>query len=210
MHNILTIFRHQKTESLREKIRGVTILCVGSVFIRTKGLFLIAQVLCALVISADRVYADRWGTAEARLRSAFLVNFLRFTRFPPPLDEASYFLCILGVSKFGEVENELSSQTINDHKIVVIHLGEAPSRRTCHILWVNAGEEEKYKDYLDSISDLPILVIGEGDAIFNFHGGISLYWDRQRLRFHVNLESITTRNLKMSSQVLRLARKIIK
>lgn len=155
-----------------------------------------------------RLHAETWSVAEARLRSAFLVNFFRFTTFPNQEGE-SYFLCILGESKFGEVESELSSQSINDRDIVVVHLGDASDDRMCHIIWVNAGEEKKYKKQLDKIVEMPVLIVGEGDQIFEYHGAISLYWDRQRLRFHVDLQSLKRRNLKLSSQVLRLARKVI-
>jgi len=81
--------------------------------------------------------------------------------------------------------------------------------RACQILFVSQSEAKRYKPVLDAVEGSSVLTVGETPDFLSAGGAISLLVQQDSLRFEVNLERASGAHLKLSSNMLALARRVV-
>jgi len=165
-----------------------------------------AMVLCACAIV--NVRAEQ-ATAPA-LRAEFLFRFAAFTEWPAEalLPGAPLVICVLGDSRAAAgLEEYASRRTIQGHRIVVWKgLGEGPVH-ACHVLYVEKAFEKYVTQVLDGVRDAPVLTVGDSPRFAQTLGTVQFLTDSDRtMKFAINVEAARRKNLRLSSQLLSLAK----
>lgn len=75
-----------------------------------------------------------------------------------------------------------------------------------HILFVGAEASRKMTQIVEALEKRPVLTIGESPAFFDDGGMINLYIEERQLRWEINNKAAERAKLKISSQVLSMAR----
>ena len=164
----------------------------------------------ALVLHALTTTAASAQTASApSLRAAFLFNFAKFTEWPadalPPA--TPLVICVLGdPAAAAALQQSARNQTVGGHRIVVRKgLDEGPVQ-SCHVLYVATAVELQVRTLLDSVKGAPVLTVGES-AFFAADGGsVQLFRENDRMRFAVNIDAVQGQKLRLSAQLLNLAK----
>jgi hypothetical protein len=149
---------------------------------------------------------------EYEVKAAFLYNFAKFVEWPEATWASatdSFVICIIGNDPFGpDIQNEWRTQTVQEHKILIQHIPSVEEARACQILFVAASEQSRAETILQQLKHPPILTVGD-DARFVSKGGmISFVLEKRRVRFHVNTVAAEAAGLKISSQLLKLAKTV--
>jgi hypothetical protein len=76
---------------------------------------------------------------------------------------------------------------------------------SCQLLFIPERSAIPRKALLDRASKLPVLTVGESSAFLDEGGIVSLQMVRGRVRFEVSVIAASRANLRLSSQLLRLA-----
>jgi hypothetical protein len=167
-------------------------------------------VALALVVAAAVPTQAAAQTATASsLRAAFLFNFAKFTEWPvealPPA--APLVICVLGDPAAATVlEGSTRRQTVGGHRIVVWKgLGEGPIQ-SCHLLYFAATAERQMRALLDSVRGAPVLTVGESPLFAENGGAVQLFREQDRMRFAVNMDAVGEQKLRLSAQLLSLAK----
>ena len=84
------------------------------------------------------------------------------------------------------------------------------SIKQCHLLFICASEAKNLKEILKLIKDKNILTVGETGDFLTEGGIINFVVDDKKVRFEINLEASDKAKLKISSQLLQLAKKVTK
>lgn len=144
--------------------------------------------------------------AEQSLRSAFVYNFLRYTTFPDAVEEREVLpICIVSSASDASAYKKLSKRSIRKKIIQVSFINlKQLSSRTCSVL-VFPTDEAETPD-LSNFSDRPVLTIGNSPDFVKQGGVIRFFVEDDKLRFEINLATAKRSSLRISSQLLRLAR----
>lgn len=145
----------------------------------------------------------------AELKAAFLFNFARFTEWPaealPP--GSPIVLCVLGDADVAQsLGRAVQGKSINGHGVLARRIGDDAVLRVCHILYGAGLEGRRAQQVLDVVKDAPVLTISD-TARFTAQGGTAhLFMEGERMRFAVNVEAAQRASLRISAQLLSLAR----
>ena len=154
------------------------------------------------------------GLTEADLKAAFLYNFTKFVEWPSnafAAEDSPFVVGIIGDEEFAATLRKLlQDKKAHGHPFLVRRLTQNGEASACQILFVRESEMKRFNAIFESIKRLPILTVGESEEFLEFGGMFNLLFEDKQLRFEVNPGPAENAGLKVSSKVLRLAKKIRK
>jgi hypothetical protein len=183
--------------------------------LRTHRLALWSVVLFAAVFHATGP-GTAWAQStvdEYRMKAAFLFHFAQFVEWPAdtPADGGnSLFLCTLGEDPFrGELENTVEGKQIGSRTLRIRHLKSPQDTRGCHVLFISKSEGKHIPALLANLRNAPVLTVGEADDFLGAGGIIRFCLEGNRVRFEINREAAESARLRISSQLLLLAKNVV-
>ena len=167
--------------------------------------------MLAFVVLAGLAAAS--GPADARpseddVKAAFVYQFTRFVEWPPAGEASGEFVvAVLGADHFSAaVERALNGRSAQERPIAVRRISgleEAPGAR---IVFVGASEAQHLARILAALDGSGVLTVGDADGFAERGGMIGFRTVDSRVRFDINAEQAARAGLKISSEVLKLAR----
>jgi len=157
------------------------------------------------------------SAADARLedevKAAFLYNFAKFVGWPDAVfagDDDALVFCLRGNDSFAEsVDRIVSGRTAHGREIVVRRDVALDGLDACHLLFL--GEEEAgVAQIMQFTADTSVLTVGDVPSFVDEGGIIGLVVDRGKVRFEINAAGAERAGLRISSQLLKLARSVKK
>jgi YfiR/HmsC-like len=146
---------------------------------------------------------------EYQIKAAFLYNAAKFIEWPPESGTSgSFVIGVLGEDPFGSLLDDLSSKTIKGKKIIIKRFSSLDKVRECHMLFIPATERRRLSVVLSTSRDHAVLTVSDLDGFAKSGGMIELAMDKGRLGFDVNNHQIRKQGLKISAQMLKLARTV--
>jgi hypothetical protein len=169
--------------------------------------------LLALGLAVLPLYSEADGPTEYEVKAAFLYNCAKFVRWPATVfagPEAPLVIGILGEDPFGEVLDEtVRNRVVQDRRIVIRRLASIKDAARCHLLFISTSEIERLPGILRTVHQTAVLTVSEIDRFAERGGIIYPYVEDKRIRFEVNLSAANMAGLSISSQLLKLARRVI-
>ncbi len=155
--------------------------------------------------------AARAQTPEEEVRGAFLYNFTRFVEWPPaPGPKGEHFrMCVVADEPFTQiVEAIVKGESVGDRPLVVVNPATPEEARACQVLFLSHAEQERAQRMLSAVRDLPVLTVGDAPQFLQAGGAIQFVLENRRLRFDISLPAVERAGLRVSSNLLRVARTI--
>ena len=170
-------------------------------------------VLCVLVFASAGL-AEQPAFSEYQVKAAFLYNFAKFIGWPEKAfvgAEEPIIVGVLGEDPFGEILEEiLAGKTVGGRSLSIKRFSRLANLERCHLLFVAESEAARTAEILARVGRAPTLTVGDG-AGFAEHGGmIGFVIEERRVRFDINLNAIQDASLKPSSQLLKVARTVVR
>ena len=173
-------------------------------------LCVIALALFIALADAIPIWAQVNPSIEYQAKAAFLYNFIKFVEWPPDVfqgEKNPITLCVFRYDPFGNALDEvLAGRTLNNRRVVVQRIIKVPDLKSCQLVFVSDREGKHLPEILDSLEGASTLVVGESENFVEHRGGIQFFFDNKQLRFAVNVDAIQRTRLKVSSNLLALAR----
>jgi hypothetical protein len=150
-------------------------------------------------------YAEN-DTASA-VKIGFLYNFFKFIDWPPNADTSNgYRLCTTGLNSLGEGLLALQDKTINNKSLSIKRGVSGKELKNCHMIFIGA-DEDTGKPIGDS-QGLAIVTVSDKPDFINQGGIIGLIQANNRLAFEINLDVAKANDIRISAQMLELAKRI--
>ena len=172
---------------------------------------LLAALAATCLLEGGARAADEVRPSEYEVKAAFLFHFARLTEWPPPaLPEGRPFVvAVLGRDPFGPaLDRVLEKQSAHGRPLEIHRAGsleELPGG--AHIVFIGAAHRTEVARILRRLAGRPVLTVGERDGFCEAGGVVNfLVTAEGRVRFEINLRTAEASGLRMSSQVLKLAR----
>jgi hypothetical protein len=147
--------------------------------------------------------------AEARLKVAFLFNFAKFVTWPEPEFSAqpAINLCIAGESGLGDALNALKSKSAQGKEVVIKRDVKIEQLKNCHIAFIGESEKSRLPQVLAAVGT-GVLTVSDIAAFVDAGGIVGLVTADNKVGFDVNLEAAQSADLKLSAQLLKVARAV--
>ena len=169
-----------------------------------------AVVLLFLGRSLLGAEGDRRAAGEYQVKAAFLYNFAKYVQWPadaPTARTGTFVITILGNDPFGpSLEEMLGGKQIERLKVVVRRAGTPEELGTSQIVFISESERGQVPQILKRLDGTPTLTVAEMDRFAERGGVIRLRMDGERVRLDINPGAATRARLKISSELLKLAR----
>ncbi len=143
---------------------------------------------------------------EAQLKAAYLVNFLKYVEFPPP--RTTINLCLFGRDSVGLHLAAYEGKQIIGRELRIRRVNSPEQIADCQELFIPETEEARFTVILRWVDKQSVLTVSDGETFTRDGGAIALIRTEGRLQFDINTDALSRANLKVSSQMLRLARHI--
>jgi hypothetical protein len=113
---------------------------------------------------------------------------------------------VIGRDPFGAVlDSTLAGETIDGKSMAVKRIRAAKDAVGCRILFVSASEEPQLSQILEVIGRSGVLTVSDLPGFTARGGMIQFVSQENRVRFEVNLTAAEQANLKLSSELLKVA-----
>jgi hypothetical protein len=195
-----------KTRKWRTRLRG-----------EHQGGPLLSFLLLAIwgcAVAAASISAQANSTSEYAVKAAFLFHFAQFVEWPPEaFKDANSPLtyCTVGDDPFrGALDDSLRAKVIGDRGIRVQHLKQADATHGCQVLFIGGAESKRAAaGILANVKGSAILTVGESQDFAEDGGMIEFCPEGNKIRFNINLATVSAAKLKMSARLLTLAKTVI-
>lgn len=183
----------------------------GGLLFAVVGRWSLWLVLAGLWLADGRMVlgADSSVSKEYQLKAAFLYNFTKFVEWPSHRfaeTNSPIIIGVLGRNPFGEdLEKIVKDRKVNGRDIQVTNITAVAGVKTVHIVFISAGEEERWGEALASLRNTAVLTVGESASFARMGGMINFTLQADKVRFEINQEPADAAGLKFSAQLLKLA-----
>lgn len=180
---------------------------------------------------AAKAHADSASSREYQIKAAFLYNFIKFVDWPKEKTADSnepMTIGIIGKDPFGKAFEPIKNKKVKNRKVVIKQFKgfeelkksgqtsnaqvqrQIKALRICHLLFICSSEQNKLKEITNSVKDHHVLTVGDTKGFLESGGIIKFRMEEKKVRFEINLAAAKQAKLKIRSQLLRLAKRVVK
>ena len=148
---------------------------------------------------------------EYEVKAAFLYHFAHLVDWPAPSAPGERFvIAVVGYDPFGAtLDKVLAGKSVRGQPVRVRRFAGAAQLdgARVHILFVGRGDDEHVRRALSALAGQPVLTVGESRRFAERGGMIGFRVTAEgRVAFDINRRRAEQSGLRMSSQLLKLAR----
>ena len=171
--------------------------------------FLFAAAIGSLA-SVVALRAQPPNSKEYQIKAVFLFNFVQFAEWPETAfasPDAPIRITLLGDDPFaGALEAAVQGERVRQRPLVIERARNIREVTECHLLFVCPSQREDVGAIISAFETRPVLTVGEMPEFARRGGIINFYLEGQKVRFEINRAAAKRSGLKLSSQLLGLAR----
>ena len=167
-----------------------------------------ATVVLALLTSGNPARASQ--TLETEVKAAFLYNFTKFIEWPggTPSTEPLRLCVVSDDALRRSLDKTVAGESVNGRPLQSMSPRTPEEARTCAMLFIGTSEAAREARLLSAVRDAPVLTVSDVANFAQRGGGIEFVRENNRLRFDVNLPGAERGGIKVSSRLLRVARRV--
>ena len=176
--------------------------------------WLLQRLACVVVAFTALLHAAQshaMNAGDAILTMVFIYNIAQFTEWPAAAlaqQQQPLTLCMLGDT--GSLTPGLSAidaQTLQGRRLKVRHLN-SPGLAGCQMLFIAKSEEKELSRILPGAHARHILTLSDIGGFAQAGGAVGLIGSKDTIAFDVNPAALKLAGLRISSEVLKLARAV--
>lgn len=150
---------------------------------------------------------------EDEMKGIYIYKFLKFIEWPPSAFAAgddSFRVCVAGEEHVKALADTLDRQPLKDRKIALVNLAKKGQISSCQVVFISSGESWRYKSILSEIGNHPTLTISDIPDFARQGGMIEFLFEGDKLSFSINQFEAKRVDIYINSQLLALAKNVIK
>lgn len=147
---------------------------------------------------------------ELTLKTAFIYNFAKYVEWPVdnPRPREEFCIGTLGRPRLDRALASLAGKRIRGKIVVVRRFNSEEEARNCQILFIDRSEIVRFEDVALALEGRHVMTVADSDGFCEAGGMVTLINQDGRITFDINYRETQRSGLKVSSQLLKLARKI--
>lgn len=146
---------------------------------------------------------------EYRVKAAFLYHFVQYTSWPEEAfdeEDDPIVLAVVGPDPFRNIlDDTIAGKKVGGRPIVIQRLDDASRVVEAHVAFTS-GDSRTERALLERTRERPVLLVGDRDGFAKLGAQAGFYLADGKVRFAVNVRALERSRLRMSSELLKLAR----
>ena len=169
-------------------------------------------ILVAIIgwLSPGTLHAESPATGgEYQVKGAMIYKILSYVEWPADLfssENSPLTICVLGSGPMESAIPLLNGQQQKGRPLMARKITYHEEAKKCNVMLINSSERPQLPALLDKIHPLPLLTISDLNGFSESGGIIELGKEGNRIRLEINLAAARQNRIKISSQLLKLAR----
>lgn len=169
--------------------------------------------LCVTVLIGANASAQSRAVAEYKLKAAFLYNFSKYIEWPQTVlakPEDAFVFGFVGDHQFVGVLNLFDGKMAQGHAVRVTSGARLDELGSPQILFIGLSDPAAQRETLNSLTGKPVLTVGESTTFLDDGGIINFVLEGDKIRFEINADAARRANLKIGSELMALAKRIMR
>lgn len=162
-----------------------------------------------ILVVAVRAETQQGDATEYQVKAAYLYNFGKFVGWPASASEGSdrpFEICVLGDDPFGNaLDAAVAGATIHGNSVVTKRISKADQVDDCRIVFISTSETSRLPEVLADLDKSRVLTVSDIPQFSQRGGMIQFVFDRNRVRFEINVTNAEDAGLSLSSELLKVA-----
>lgn len=198
---------------------------------RIKVYILIVLMLALFVAPiAIKAQAESAQSREYQIKAAFLYNFIKFVDWPEgkfPDSNEPIIIGIIGKDLFGDAFKPVKDKKTKGRDVIIRYFESFKKLKKstekdksksdqkietltkCHLLFICSSEQKNLKKIINTVKDHSVLTVADTLGFLEAEGIINFVMERKKVRFEINIAAAKRAKLKIRSNLLRLAKRIV-
>ena len=157
-----------------------------------------------LMVVAINVTAQERPTHE--IHAAMLFNFIKYIQWPNEGEGGEFVVGVIGDDNvFNTLNQWYNGKPKGSKKYVIKKLTSADESSTCQVVYVGKSKSKDFDNIKTSIEGKSILTITDGNGLGQKGSCINFKVIDGKLKFELNQTTVTSSNLKVSTQLSSMA-----
>lgn len=180
---------------------GYPVLRKYAIPIQSLVLFLILPVL---------LHSQTGASSIQNIHAVFLYNFIQYLKWEAPDTSDTFDIAVIGNSATLDPLKQIAEKrTVNEKKIRIRQISQIGDLGTARILFIPESEENVLDEILFQTRDRCVLTVSEIDGAADRGAMIHFILVEGKIKFEINLRSMRKARISPSSQLLKLATRVI-
>ena len=148
---------------------------------------------------------------EDLVKAVVIYNFAKFTDWPEEsFEDPSAPIVFTSIGEnMKKTLTQFEGRQIKNRSLALGHFEYTPEYYS-HVIYISSREEKEVKKVLELVKNKPILTVSDIPGFIDIGGMIGLLKEEGRIRFEINFDATQKAGLKVSSQLLLLATKVLR
>jgi hypothetical protein len=168
--------------------------------------------VAGLAVAVATPASARSSTAQADaglVKAAFIINFLKFVEWPAADAAArpALTVAVLGDEAFVAVLSRAAAgQSVQGRSVAVRAVTDVSGAQDAHLIFISGSQARNLRAILREVEGRSVVTVGDTDGYAQAGVMLNLYTFDQHVRIEANATAAARAGVRLSSQLLRLAR----
>jgi hypothetical protein len=150
------------------------------------------------------------GVAQERppheIHAAMLYNFIKYVQWPNEGEGGEFVVGVIGDDNvFATLKQWYDGKPKGSKKYVIRKLGSADEASGCQVVYVGKSKNKEFENIKSSTTGKSILTVTDGNGLGQKGSCINFKVVDGKLKFELNQATVTSSNLKVSTQLSSMA-----
>lgn len=171
--------------------------------------WVLVLLLSAVLVAVPVCVLGATLTTDSQVKAAMVYTMAKFVDWPPdafPDDNSPFTVCVLGKGPFGSSVEALKGRPVRNRKVLIKQVTKADEAEGCQILIIDESARRKVPVVLDRLRNRSVLTISDLPNFAESGGAVGFVEIDGSVRFEINLDAAQNSHVKISSQLLKLAK----
>lgn len=165
---------------------------------------LLAAILALAMLRVESAPAA--DLPEYQVKAAMIYNVAKFIEWKGENTGTPMQVCVFGKNPFGAAVDSLRGKTVHGRPLNVRQISRTEEIGSCQILFISSSERRNLPAILANGALPGVLTISDMDRFASAGGVVGFVEVEGKIRLEVNLEAAQHAQLRIGSQMLKLAR----
>ena len=139
-------------------------------------------------------------------KAVFIYHFTKYIHWFNDDSTKPFYIVVLGDGEIYQPLREIAKKKeVNQREIVVTQIRQIDSLKDCHILFIPDSEKKIIPEVVNLTRNKNILTVSDTEGLAKKGVAINFVIREDKVRFEINSTALSDLNLRVSSQLLKLA-----
>lgn len=167
-----------------------------------------ATLILAVLFGAWLAPESRADLSEAQAKASLIYNLTKFVQWPLTPHDKTLNLCVYREDPVMPILAALGDKSSKGLALRIQSVGTADEARKCHVLYIGNDEQASLRSVSRVLRGQSVLIVSDIPDSARTGAIVAIGLENRRIAFLINKAAAEEAGLKLSSQLLKLAKEV--